>query len=95
MGGPCRSPAVHGRPRCRMHGRAEPLVEGFDDLDFARIQTETPRHSQALNLVGLNLDTHELVWVCLATGGLSLSVSSARKIDSCRAANYRTAPGEG
>jgi len=47
---------------------AEPLVEDFDDLDFARIQTETARHSQVLNLVGLDLDTHALVWVCLVTG---------------------------
>ncbi|MGA7454115.1 MAG: hypothetical protein WBW73_23560 [Rhodoplanes sp.] len=47
------------------------MVEDFDDLDFACVRTETPRRSQALNLVGLNLDTHALVWACLATGGLS------------------------
>jgi hypothetical protein len=48
----------------------EPLIEDFDDLDFARIQTETPRHSQAMNLIRLDLDTHAFVWrgAALASG---------------------------
>ncbi|MGB8529380.1 MAG: hypothetical protein WCD75_21565 [Rhodoplanes sp.] len=54
----------------------EPLIEDFDDLDFARVQTESPRHSQAVNLIRLDLDTHVFVWrgAALASG-----VSYARK----------------
>jgi hypothetical protein len=56
------------------------LVEDFDDLDFAHIQTESSRHRHSMNFVGIDCDTH--AFVSVEDGGRLLVLTPAQEKSS-------------